>query len=112
MEALNQFLEKHIDKCACYNDENKICEDCARINTALFLENEMTSTDPITDMEKYLHKILDSDDPETMESKCDHNNALINITQLQIIHEGMKAEIDKENWKNSNRNMIQLQNKI
>ena len=59
----------------------------------------MTLADPITDMKKYLHKILDSDDPETMESKCDHNDALINNTQLQIIHEGLKAEVDKEKLK-------------
>ena len=57
----------------------------------------MTSADPITDMEKYLHKILDTDDLETMELKCDHNNALINNIKLQIIHKGLKAEVDKEN---------------
>ena len=56
----------------------------------------MTSTDPTRDMEKYLHKILDSDDQYTMESKWDHHDALINNTQLQIIHEGLKAEMDKE----------------
>ena len=89
-QELTNFLEKPINKCSCSFDENKICEDCERINTAPFLENEMTSTDQITDMEKYLHKILDSDDPETMESKCDHNNALINNAQLHIIHEGIK----------------------
>ena len=47
-------------------------------------------------MEKYLHKNLDSDDLGTMQSKCDHNDALINNTELQIIHEGMKAEMDNE----------------
>ena len=102
-KALTEFLKKHINKCACYYDENKICEDCERINTAPFLENEATSTDPIMDMEKYLHKIFESDYQDTMESKCDHNEALINNTQLQIIHEGLKAEIDKEKLENSNR---------
>ena len=42
----------------------------------------MTIADPITDMEKYLHEILDTDDPETMEYKCGHNNAFITNTQL------------------------------
>ena len=55
----------------------------------------MILADPIIDMENYLQKILDTDDPEPMESKCDHNNTLINNTQLQIIHEEMKAEVDK-----------------
>ena len=50
-------------------------------------------------MEKYLHKILETDNPETMELKCDHNDALINNTQLQIIHKGLKAEVDKEKLK-------------
>ena len=68
-QELTNYLEKHINKCNCVIDENKICEDCDRINTAPFLENEMTSADPITDMEKYLHKILDTDDPETIELK-------------------------------------------
>ena len=31
-----------------------------------------------------------------MESKYDHKNALINNMQLQVMHEGMKAEMDKE----------------
>ena len=47
-------------------------------------------------MEEYLHKIIDSDDLNTMESKYDHNTALINNTQLQIIHEGIKQEMEME----------------
>merc|ERR1712240_291352 len=66
------------------------------MESAPFLENEATSTDPIKDMEEYLHKIIDSDDLDTMESKYDHNTALMNNTQLQIIHEGIKHEMDKE----------------
>ena len=31
-----------------------------------------------------------------MESKHDHNTALMSNTQLQIIHEGIKHEMDKE----------------
>ena len=37
-----------------------------------------------------------SDDLDTMESKHDHNSGLMNNTQLQIIHEGIKHELDKE----------------
>ena len=48
------------------------CEYCDRINTAPSLQNEMTTADPITDMEKYLHTILD-DDPDTLQSKYDHS---------------------------------------
>ena len=47
-------------------------------------------------MEEYLHKIIDSDDQDTKESIYDHNNTLINNTQLQIIHEGIKQEMYKE----------------
>ena len=73
-----------------------MCDDCERITSAPFLENEATSTDSIKDMEHYLHKIIDSEDLDTMESKYDHNTALMNNTQLQIIHEGIKQEMDKE----------------
>ena len=81
-QKLTEFLEKHIDKCGCVINENKVCEDSDRINKAPFLENEITTADPITDMEKYLHEILDTDDPETMEYKYYHYYALINNTQL------------------------------
>ena len=72
----------------------KDCKDGDRMNTAPFLENEITRADPITDMENYLHTILDNNDPETMKYKCDHNDELMNNTQLQIIHKGQKSEID------------------
>ena len=47
-------------------------------------------------MERYIHKITDADDLDTIESKHDHNSAPMNYTQLQIIHEGIKHELDKE----------------
>ena len=47
-------------------------------------------------MERYIHNITDADDLDTIESKLDHNSALMNNTQLQIIHEGIKHELDKE----------------
>ena len=95
-EAAYEFLDEHFDKSGNYYDLKK-CDDCERIASAPFLENEATSTDPIKDMEEYLHKVIDSNDLDIMEPKYDHNTALINNTQLQIIHEGIKQEIDKEN---------------
>ena len=50
-------------------------------------------------MERYIHKITDADDSETTESKLDHNAALINNTELHIIHGGIKHELDKEKLK-------------
>ena len=47
-------------------------------------------------MEHYIHNIMDSDDKDTMESKHDHNSALMNNTQLHIIHDGIKHEMEKE----------------
>ena len=50
-------------------------------------------------MERYIHRITDADDSETTESKLDHNEALMNNTELHIIHEGIKHELDKEKLK-------------
>ena len=52
-------------------------------------------------MERYIHNITDSDDKDTMESKHDHNSALMNNTQLHIIQtlrfqNGQKQEWPKE----------------
>merc|ERR1712240_951074 len=94
-EGVYEFFDKHFGQSGNYYDLKK-CNDCNRIASAPFLENKAISTDPIKDMERYLHKIIDSDDLDTMESKYDHNMALMNNTQLQIIHEGIKHEMDKE----------------
>ena len=56
-------------------------------------------------MEHYLHRIIDSDDMNTRESKHDHNEALINNTQIQnqVSHtffltiSGQKALVSKFN---------------
>ena len=60
-EAVYEFLDKHFDKSGNYYDLEK-CDDCERIASLPFLENQATSTDPIKDMEEYLHKIIDSYD--------------------------------------------------
>ena len=95
-EALNEFLDEHFDESGNYYELKK-CDDCERIASAPFLENGTTSTDPIKDTKHYLHKIINSNDLDTMESKYDHNTALMNNTQLQIIHEGIKQEMYKKN---------------
>ena len=94
-EAVYEFLDKHFDKSGNYYNLKK-CDDCERITSALFLETETTFPDPIKDMEHYLHRIIDSDDVDTRDSKHDHNEALMNHKQLKIIHEGIKHEMDKE----------------
>ena len=51
-------------------------------------------------MERYIHNITDADDSDTIESKFDHNSALMNNTKLQIIHYGIKHELDKVKLEN------------
>ena len=94
-EALNEFLDNVFDKNGEYRRPEK-CDDCDRVKSAPFLESDTNHPDPIKDMECYLHNITHSDDRDTVESKHDHNSALMNNIQLQIIHEGIKHEIDKE----------------
>ena len=78
-EALNEFLDEHFDKSCNYYGLKK-CDDCDRVTSAPFLESETTHPDPIKDMECYLHKIIDSNDLDTMESKHEHNTALMKNT--------------------------------
>ena len=44
-------------------------------------------------MEKYIHNILEDDDPDTVESKDRYNAVLINNTQLQIFHGNMELNL-------------------
>ena len=43
-------------------------------------------------MEKYIHNILEDDGPDTIECKEEYNEALINKTEVQILHETMELE--------------------
>ena len=52
------------------------CKDCKRIITSLYLAKESNPVqDLFKDMEKYLHNILEDDDPDTVRCKDDNNNA-------------------------------------
>ena len=61
-----------------------------------YIASDTNHSDPIKEMERYIHNITDADDSDTIESKLDHNSALMNNTELQIIHEGIKHELNKE----------------
>merc|ERR1712240_971594 len=56
--------------------------------------------DPIEDMGRYIHTILDSDDEEEKQCKKDYNNALAMYTKVQLIHDEEKKEEDLENREN------------
>ena len=67
------------------------CKDCERIVIAPGLVNENNLIhDPLQDMEKYLHNILEDNDPDTVDCKDRYNDALMKNTQLQVIHETME----------------------
>merc|ERR1712240_754549 len=56
--------------------------------------------DPIEDMGRFIHTILDSDDEEEKQCKKDYNNALAMYTKVQLIHDEEKKEEDLENREN------------
>ena len=39
-EALDEFIEECIDKCACYYDKDKICEDCEIVRESRGCDSE------------------------------------------------------------------------
>merc|ERR1712240_1001147 len=53
--------------------------------------------DPIEDMGRYIHTILDSDDEDEKQCKKDYNTALAMYTKVQLIHDDKKKEEDLEN---------------
>ena len=60
-------------------------------------EKEKETSDPIEDMGKYIHTILDSDDEEAKQCKQEYNTALAINTKMHIIHDNLEnfSEIDK-----------------
>merc|ERR1711873_210879 len=56
--------------------------------------------DPIEDMGRFIHTILDSDDEEEKQCKKDYNNALAMYTKVQLIHDEENKEEDLENREN------------
>merc|ERR1712240_525295 len=53
-------------------------------------------SDPIEDMGKYIHTILDSDDEEVKQCKKDYNAALAMNTKMHIIHDNLKHLSESE----------------
>merc|ERR1711873_191171 len=55
--------------------------------------------DPIEDMERYIHTILDSDDENAKQCKKEYNTALAMNTKVHIIHDNIKHLSDSEDEK-------------
>merc|ERR1712240_199010 len=56
-------------------------------------------SDPIEDMGRYIHTILDSDDEDAKQCKKDYNTALAMYTKVHIIHDDIKHLSDNEHEK-------------
>merc|ERR1712240_90414 len=56
-------------------------------------------SDPIEDMGKYIHTILDSDDEGAKQCKRDYNTALAMNTKMHIIHDNIKHLSESEDRK-------------
>merc|ERR1712243_299377 len=56
-------------------------------------------SDPIEDMGRYIHTILDSDDEDAKQCKKDYNTALAMYTKVHIIHDNIKHLSDSEDEK-------------
>ena len=97
-EALKEFFDGVFDENGEYHCPEK-CDDCDRIKLSPYIASDSNHSDPIKEMERYIYKITDADDSETTDSKLDHIAALMNNTELHIIHEGIKHELDKEKLK-------------
>ena len=81
-------------------------EEHSVTNTIKLVERETKTPDPIEDMEKYIHTVLDSDDEEAKKCKLEHNTALAMNTQVHIIHDNLKnlSDLDKGNKKETEKN--------
>merc|ERR1712082_97487 len=89
------------DKIPMYEEEEQ-----SVTNTIKLVEREIKTLDPIKDMEKYIHTVLDSDDEETKKCKWEHNTALATNTQVHIIHDNLKhfSEQEKEKIEEMEKN--------
>merc|ERR1712082_245807 len=56
-------------------------------------------SDPIEDMGRYIHTILDSDDEDAKQCKKDYNTALAMYTKVHIIRDNIKHLSDNEDEK-------------
>merc|ERR1711954_70181 len=80
-------------------DKIPMCEEEEHsvTNTIKLVERETKTPDPIQDMEKYIHTMLDTDDEEAKKCKLEHNTALTINTQVHIIHDNLEhlSDLDK-----------------
>ena len=74
--------------------------------TVILGEKEKETSDPIEDMGKYIHTILDSDNEEAKQCKQEYNTALAMNTKMHIIHDNLEhlSEIDKGKIKEMEKN--------
>ena len=71
-------------------------EEHSVTNTIKLVERETKTLDPIEDMEKYIHTVLDSDDKKAKKCKLEHNTVLAINTQMHIIHDNLEHLSDLE----------------
>merc|ERR1711867_36554 len=90
----DQLMDFLADKIPFYKEEEQ-----SVTNTIKLVEREIKSPDPIEDIEKYIHTVLDSDDEEAKKYKLEHNTALTINTQMHIIHDNLKHLSNLDNGK-------------
>ena len=71
------------------SERNPSYDEHSVANTEKLVEKETISQNPIEDMERYIHMVLDSDDDEAKKCKLEHNTALAMNTQVNIIHDNL-----------------------
>ena len=100
-EELAKFLQERIP---CWEDD---CNDCDTSTDHKPKSKEGTKqVDPIKDIERYMHTILDSDDQEDIECKDSYNQALIQHRDVYILHDKMEDlnKLNKEKLKEMKQN--------
>ena len=69
-------------------------QDCERIITAPSLQTEDSlANNPLEDIEKYMHNILEDNDPDTIECRDKYKEALTQYKEVQIFHKTMYLKI-------------------
>ena len=88
------------DQLMCEDEEHNVT------NTIKLIERKTKTPDPIEDMEKYIHTVLNSNDEEAKKCKLEHNTALAMNTQVHIINDNHKhlSDLDKGKIKEMEKN--------
>merc|ERR1712240_93767 len=68
----------------CENEEQNIT------TMVKLVERGKESPNPIKEMEKYIHTIMDSDDKDAKKCKLEHNTALAINTKMHIIYDNLE----------------------